>query len=217
MAECFADHAQHVGTSSADVADTLGRSLDLMMIVTGHDPHRPRHPLRNHRSGVGRASGETEKIMSDDLRNRISRIVHDARRSNEGSDIVADRILAEMGAVRVRELEWEKSLGGGILHSYPESDGSAYTIIQEANRLAVRYGPHLIKVCDDWSDAKAAAQADYETRILAAIEPAPVSVREAARVLLDAVRIEPVHDAIQRSVRPAAFCAALRAIAEGKE
>ena len=50
-----------------------------------------------------------------------------------------------------------------------------------------------------------------------AIEPAPVSVREAARVLLDAARIEPVHDAIQRSVRPAAFCAALRAIAEGKD
>jgi hypothetical protein len=43
-----------------------------------------------------------------------------------------------------------------------------------------------------------------------------VSVREAARVLLDATRIEPVHDAIQRSVRPAAFCAALRTIAEGK-
>ena len=48
-------------------------------------------------------------------------------------------------------------------------------------------------------------------------EPAPVSVREAARVLLDAVRIEPVHDAIQRSVRPAAFCAALLAIAGGKD
>jgi hypothetical protein len=49
------------------------------------------------------------------------------------------------------------------------------------------------------------------------VEIGEVSVREAARVLLDAARIEPVHDAIQRSVRPAAFCAALRAIAEGKE
>lgn len=81
----------------------------------------------------------------------------------------ADAALAEIGGARVRELEWEKSIGGDSLRSYPESDGSAYAIIQEANRLAVRYGPHLIKVCDEWSDAKAAAQADYKARTLAAI------------------------------------------------
>jgi hypothetical protein len=37
-----------------------------------------------------------------------------------------------------------------------------------------------------WNEkCQAEAQADYEARILAAIEPAPVSVQEAARVLLD--------------------------------
>ena len=78
--------------------------------------------------------------------------------------------LAEMGAAKVKPLVWKKSLGGEHLRSHCEKDGSAYSIIPEVNRLVVRYGPSLIKVCGEWSDAKAAAQADYEARILAALE-----------------------------------------------
>lgn len=85
----------------------------------------------------------------------------------------ADAALAEMGAAKVKPLVWKKSLEGEHLRSHCEKDGSAYSIIPEVNRLVVRYGPSLIKVCGEWSDAKAAAQADYEARILAAIEPAP--------------------------------------------
>ena len=75
--------------------------------------------------------------------------------------------------------------------------------------------------------AKAAAQADYEARILAAIEPAPVSVREAARVLLGhtpkitAKPLAEMSEAMKIDAHPAillrGFCAALRAIAEGKD
>lgn len=75
--------------------------------------------------------------------------------------------------------------------------------------------------------AKAAAQADYEARILAAIDPAPVSVREAARVLLGhtpkitAKPLAEMSEAMKIDAHPAillrGFCAALRAIAEGKD
>lgn len=113
---------------------------------------------------------------------------------------------------RVKPLEWTKS---GEKH-YSLDYG--YLLSRGLQGWSIYYlGNPVATVKQDLEYAKAAAQADYEARILAAIEPAPVSVREAARVLLDAARIEPVHDAIQRSVRPAAFCAALRAIAEGKE
>ena len=73
-------------------------------------------------------------------------------------------------------------------------------------------------------EAKAAAQTDYEARIMAALEPAPagVTVQEAARVLLDALDQ-------QRDLRKMAwdatkdapgdfgrwFAAALRALSEG--
>jgi len=70
--------------------------------------------------------------------------------------------------------------------------------------------------------AKAAAQADYEARILAALEP--VTVQEAARVLLDAMSditakpLAEMSDAMKIEAHPAillrGLCAALRALAQ---
>jgi hypothetical protein len=70
--------------------------------------------------------------------------------------------------------------------------------------------------------AKAAAQADYEARILAALEP--VTVQEAARVLLDAMSditakpLAEMSDAMKIKAHPAillrGLCAALRALAQ---
>lgn len=73
--------------------------------------------------------------------------------------------------------------------------------------------------------AKAAAQADYEARILAALEP--VTVQEAARVLLGhtpkitAKPLAEMSEAMKIDAHPAillrGLCAAIRAIAEGKD
>jgi hypothetical protein len=66
-------------------------------------------------------------------------------------------------------------------------------------------------------EAQAAAQADYESRVLSCLEPRPVTVQEAARVLLDHLRIQPVSDAIEGNVSISRFAAALRAIAQEEE
>ena len=75
---------------------------------------------------------------------------------------------------------------------------------------------------DTLDEAKAAAQADYEARILAALEP--VTVQEAARVLLDAMSditakpLAEMSDAMKIEAHPAillrGLCAALRALAQ---
>jgi hypothetical protein len=171
--------------------------------------------------------------MSDDLRERVARAIANVREGGWPADTyallqqhyltMADAALAEIGAVRVKPLQWEDFEGQGAKASgFYQAN---YLITKWRGRgefeVAMSYPSYQTgfdgeRFHPTLEAAKAAAQADYEARILAAIEHAPVSVREAARVLLDAARIEPVHDAIQRSVRPAAFCAALRAIAEGE-
>lgn len=88
------------------------------------------------------------------------------------------------GAGMVRGLEWypdpgafpyktwgaQSSFGRFLIEEVSASDSPAYE---------VRYTPHhLIAVKDDLEEAKAAAQADYERRILAALEPVAVEPSE---------------------------------------
>lgn len=75
----------------------------------------------------------------------------------------------------------------------------------------------------DLDAAKAAAQADYEVRILSALEPAPVTPAEAAKVLLSnraaiAAMVDAAEEAHEKGVSFGVVIGrALRAIKEGEE
>lgn len=65
--------------------------------------------------------------------------------------------------------------------------------------------------------AKAAAQADYETRIMAALDVQPLTVQDAARVLLTAREQGQIDVEAVKLFLKGQPAAALRAIAEGRE
>ena len=155
----------------------------------------------------------------------------------------ADAALAEMGAVRVKPLRWEDHpADDGPVMSKAEALHGTYFIVDDTDDFSglyvqlishdkAQWWQHVRSTCetlvenvhsDDLGPLKAAAQADYEARILATIEPAPVSAREAARVLLD----QPYEamkkafyamDSKQGEGADRIMAAALRAIAGGKE
>lgn len=182
---------------------------------------------------------------ADDLRERVARAMtaHHTIPWEKMPDMrkrrllaYADEALAEIGGVRVSPLVWTAK-------GYAQTPFGKYLVVREdwsgqEDFWFVCFAGKPYGQCGEHSSeeaAKAAAQADYEARILAAIEPAPVSVREAARVLLDECKDGEVWRMYVNAMMPvlnadlsadswntvdeirAAFAAALRAIAEGED
>ncbi len=178
--------------------------------------------------------------MSDDLRERVGEAALKGLLDRRGlreplqeikrddpevwSEIVAeaaDAALAEMGGVRVKPLKWDE-------RHRADNYRIQYTYGQDQKDYLLTRGSNVVWAYDTVDEAKAAAQADYETRILAAIELAP-SVQGAARLLLDALNEESeLDDVIQTAMQEEAdtdgtdewvfvLRAGLRAIAERKE
>lgn len=142
--------------------------------------------------------------MDDDLRERVARAIEDASDwlyEEEELYSMADAALAEIGGVRVPSRAKLIALAACAKHSQACDGG---------------YGIVGIPAAEAAVDA-----------ILEAIEPAPISVREAARVLLGhttkitAKPLAEMSEAMKIDAHPAillrGFCAALRAIAEGKD
>lgn len=133
-----------------------------------------------------------------------------------------DAIRAEGAGVKVKPLVWEND---GFWSSGPNEGwleeaktpfgwGYSIEIGRDGNFMADSTFEWSSTGLDTPDQAKAAAQADYERRILSALEPAPVSVGEAACVLLESLRIQPVAEAIEANVGISRFASALRALAE---
>ena len=97
-----------------------------------------------------------------------------------------DAALAAMepaAGVRVKPLNWEYHPAGTIA---APSTGHAYIIdTRMKGRVHSIKGFNPQREFSSLDEAKAAAQADYERRIVSAIEPAAPTVQEAARVLND--------------------------------
>lgn len=175
--------------------------------------------------------------MSDDLRERVARAMtaHHTIPWEKMPDTrkrrflaYADAALAEIGGVQVKPLVWtskgyaQTPFGKYLVAREDWSGQEDFWFVCVAGKPYGKCGEH-----SSAKAAKAAAQADYEARILAAIEPAPVSVREAARALLGhtpkitAKPLAEMSEAMKIDAHPAillrGLCAALRAIAEGRE
>ena len=143
-------------------------------------------------------------------------------------------------AVRVKPLVWmfyhANPETGFLPHETAEGFGGSYLIEYRRGQGGGQYDfwmPERVagKHFDTLEAAKAAAQADYEARILSALEPqpAPVTLAEAAKVLLAAggmpeeakLAAVSAYIAIDGKCRPVAVAnaweAALRRIAEGGE
>ena len=90
----------------------------------------------------------------------------------------ADAMLSACkgGAVKVKPLEWEYHPAGTI--AAPPT-GHAYIIdTRMKGRCYSVKGFNPERQFDSLNEAKAAAQADYEGRILSALEPAPAALQE---------------------------------------
>ena len=157
--------------------------------------------------------------MSDDLRERVARAIAysgDIREKREWSELLpetrshyrkqADAALAE--------------IGGGEWTDKPDDWTDRIKADFRTDGFYSRYAQALDLVGNRHSKSALVALVCYLLRP-SAIEPAPVSVREAARVLYDM----PEADRMKawKATRDAPpefakwFCAALRAIAEGEE
>jgi Lar family restriction alleviation protein len=127
---------------------------------------------------------------------------YDPEQMREAWNTRADAALAEIGAVRVRPLVWEDyPINGEPVLSMAVTPSGTYFICDDTDDFtglycefisckgATWYGtvnPFTAVICDhqhvdDLATLKAAANEHNRARILAAIEPAPVSVREAAQ------------------------------------
>lgn len=166
--------------------------------------------------------------MSDDLIKRLESVEIAAVRANRellgtkpvtqvNADVkeAATRIreLEAAQGVAVKPLEWrdnpDKGEGGlladGIFGVVYHVQGDAWSLHRRMHW----------EEAEGTEAAKAAAQADYDRRILPALSPAPVTVSEAARVLLERIPCdEDAIDNVQRYARFADFLDALRAIQE---
>lgn len=108
--------------------------------------------------------------------------------------VLAERDAALAGRVKVKPLVWvlEPDRDAEYPRWTAETDtGKSYHAFkawwgaQDKWAFMGTDGFHHSEVA-----AKAAAQADYEARIIAALEPQPITVQDAARVLLDAHTVQ---------------------------
>lgn len=104
--------------------------------------------------------------------------------SEPGCHAEAQAAIAALEPVKVKPLEWEYHPAGAI--AAPPT-GHAYIIdTRTKGRVYSIKGFNPQRQFASMDEAKAAAQADYERRILDALEPGkPVTVQEAARVLTE--------------------------------
>ena len=94
-------------------------------------------------------------------------------------------------AVKVKPLVWEYHPSGTI--AAPPT-GQAYIIDTRTKGIAYFVkGVYPSPQFDTVDDAKAAAQADYEARILAALDVQPITVQDAARLLLGAMEMSKIN------------------------
>lgn len=110
--------------------------------------------------------------------------------------------LREARGVRVKPLVWEDWSAKHRTNYTADTPFGRYGVMQfHFPDMHFKIEPPTGKpfIADTLGAAKAAAQADYERRILAALEPAPVTVGEAARVLLDAWRNSQTIDADEKA------------------
>ena len=88
------------------------------------------------------------------------------------TDDAAAMLRACKGRVRVKALEWVECKDGTLHDPHCqyelETDGGMWRVTK-----AVTGGGSYVADCDTLAAAKAAAQADYKARILAALDPAP--------------------------------------------
>lgn len=104
--------------------------------------------------------------------------------------------LREARGGRVKPLVWKKEIPSANPSYSPNIAWTEFGLIY-ANEHAFWFeGEEAVKCQGCRETTKAAAQADYERRILAALEPAPVTVGEAARVLLGGIP-NPIFDQLK--------------------
>jgi hypothetical protein len=124
---------------------------------------------------------------------------------------------------RVKPLEWQGMRRDGDADwwiNHANTEWGTYSVKYEVGKYALLQATGIVwEPCESEEAAKAAAQADYERRILSALDLAPVTPAQAAEVLelmsgkiaqmmnVYGVSNDLVHDELQ---------AALKAIKEGK-
>ncbi len=107
------------------------------------------------------------------------------------SELIREAVqsLRAQGGVRVKGLEWHGDSGQGSGFKYVIAEPSrtpgwrvwAYLTNLGMNAMATSIGGHIVTMKAENRDAaKAAAQADYERRILSSLEASPAPVSEAA-------------------------------------
>jgi len=107
------------------------------------------------------------------LRRELSATIAERKRAQEACQQIANRLVASTGAVKVKPLNWRVfcSRSG---NSTAETCIGEY-VVQHEHDLWMVYLPYEDtrhgKGFDTRSEAKAAAQADYERRILSTLEP----------------------------------------------
>ena len=150
---------------------------------------------------------EAQLAAARDYRQGVFETLDDYTKDNAALKASNDRLreqLAEAKArpvgVKVKPLVWshvpvdyvetyQAECPFGYYRVFEDEDSAAGAIWVEfaanVERFNMSDAVEVDRVYGEFSDAKAAAQADYERRILSALEPAPVGVEEAARVLLN--------------------------------
>lgn len=150
-----------------------------------------------------------------------SRLLAMDREFSRGTEYIrADLAPDPLGAVKVKPLVWGYHPAGTI--AAPPT-GHAYIIdTRMKGRVYSVKGFNPEREFGSLDEAKAAAQADYEAHIMAALEPVPaeVTVQEAAKVLLDQPYsvMERAFDAMEARQGEGSdriMAAALRALSEG--
>lgn len=137
---------------------------------------------------------------------------------------------AQPVAVKVKPLVWGRPRRGFMAST--GGIGEAYIFaVQPNGQYECIKGLHWTPRFENSDDAKAAAQADYEARILAALDVQPVTVQDAARVVAEAINSDmltfnkalasimatpemPAQHFFSEAIL--AYAAALTAIAEGQ-
>ena len=125
-------------------------------------------------------------------------------RAHQVATLTAERDAAKAGVVRVKPLVWtNREYDWSWWADIPFGRGM-YQIRHEVGYF-VDFDDETISGCHrTLGAAKAAAQADYEARILAALEPAPVSDEALIRAALEAAAetLEGLHDGYYLSDAP---------------
>ncbi len=145
---------------------------------------------------------ERQKKLADAMR-EAARIA--SRGPNGEVPVLVLRALAERaGGVKVKPLEWRKGRAEtpfGPYHVIEETnDDEPFWFVMFNGKAAARCGTH-----DDEESAILAAQADYEARILSALEPSAareLALEEAAKLLeREACELDGLVDSVSHHLR----------------